>query len=228
MPTLTQLLNLKNINMVLRNIWKAGPIATAQFVISDLLFDFKYKVDTINTRFLDELDIDSPNKAHGYRYEGTNVYVFNYVFSRAQIDGTNSVFVDFGSGKGRAMIMAAERGFRKAIGVEFSAELVEICKKNLEIYRAAAKAKTQFEVVFGDAADFQIPADADFLYFANPFDEVLIAKVIARILDSLKDFPREITVMHLFPQGNRAFLDHPRMQLICELKYGYVFKVMPA
>ena len=39
MPSLIQLLNLKNIKMVLRNMWKVGPITTARYVISDMLFE---------------------------------------------------------------------------------------------------------------------------------------------------------------------------------------------
>jgi len=206
---------------------EGGTITTVQYVISDMLFDMKYKVETINTLMLGELEIDSPNKAHGHYYEGTNTYVFNQVFSQIKIDAAKHVFVDFGSGKGRAMILAAERGFRKIIGVEFSKELVDICHKNLEIFKSNTKTKSEFKVIHADAADYAIPNEASFLYFSNPFDEILIAKVIVNILKSLDAFPREMIVMHLFPQGNRAFVDHPRLQLVKELRYGYVLRVMP-
>ena len=228
MPSLIQLLNLKNIKMVLRNMWKVGPITTARYVISDMLFDMKYKVETINTIMLGELEINSPNKAHGHYYEGTNTHVFNRVFSQIKVDAPKQVFVDFGSGKGRAMILAAERGFRKIIGVEFSGALVDICHRNLEIFKANAKIKPEFEVIHADAAEYVIPNEASFLYFANPFDETLIAKVIANILKSLEASPREITILHLFPQGNTAFVDHPRLQLVSELTYGYVLRVKPS
>lgn len=225
--SLIQIVNLKNIKMVFRNIARVGFFTTIQYVISDLLFDFKYRIDTINTKMLDELEIDSPNKAHGRYYEGTNAYIFKTAFSHVRIDAPNSCFVDFGSGKGKAMFMAAERGFRKVIGVEFSIELVQICRKNLEIFKQKTKSKTQFEIIHLDAAEYEIPAEANLLFFSNPFDEALIAKVIDNILKSLEKFPREIVVMHLYPQGNMAFADHPRFHLEYKWEDGFVFRLSP-
>jgi 16S rRNA G966 N2-methylase RsmD len=176
---------------------------------------------------LDELKIDSPNKAHGRYYEGTNAFVFKKIFSQVKIDAPNSCFVDFGSGKGKAMFMAAEKGFRKVIGVEFSIELVDICRKNLEAFKQRARSKTEFEIYHMDAAEFEIPAEANLLFFSNPFDETIILKVIDNIFESLKKSPREIVVIHLHPQGNMAFANHPRFQLEDESQYGFVFHLGP-
>lgn len=225
--SLTQLLNFRNIKMALRNIAKRGLVATVRYAVSDLLFDLKYQVDTINTIMLDELDIESPNKAHGRYYEGTNVYIFRSVFSQIKVDTLNSCFIDFGSGKGKAMFLAAEMGFRKVIGVEFSRELVDICRSNLEIFKRKTKSRTEFEVIHMDAAEYEIPPEANLLYFSNPFDETLIAKVIENILESLEKFPREITVLHLHPQGNMAFVNHPRFHLEHEMEYGFIFRLSP-
>lgn len=227
MAALIQILNPRNVKMVFRNISKAGLVTTLQYVTSDLFFDFKYGVETINTIMLDELEIDSPNKAHGRYYEGTNAYVFKSMFSQVKIDVPNSYFVDFGSGKGKAMLLAAEKGFRKVIGVEFSGELIDICRKNLEIFKRKTKSKTEFDVIHTDAAEYNIPDEANLLYFANPFDETLIAKVIDNTLKSLEKCPREIVVMHLYPQGNMAFANHPRFHLERESKYGFVFRLSP-
>lgn len=227
MASLIQIMNLRNARMVFRNISKVGFATTIQYVTSDLLFDFKYGVETINTVMLDELEINSPNKAHGRYYEGTNVYVFKKMFSLVEIDASNSCFIDFGSGKGKAMLLAAEKKFRKVIGVEFSGELIDICRRNLEIFKRKTKSKTEFDIIHADAAEYDIPDDANLLYFANPFDEMLIAKVIDNILESLEKRPREIVVMHLYPQGNMAFASHPRFHLECESEYGFVFRLRP-
>lgn len=227
MASLMRLLNLRNVGMVLRNFVKVGPLTTLQYVFSDLFFDYKYKVETINTIMLDELEIDSPNKTHGRYYEGTNTFIFKRIFPHIKIDVSNSCIVDFGSGKGKVMLLAAERGFRKVVGVEFSGQLVEICRKNLEIFKQRTKSKTEFEVFHMDAAEFEIPADANLLFFSNPFDEALIARVIENILRSLEKNPREIVVVHLYPQGNMAFANHPRFHLEYESKDGFVFRLQP-
>lgn len=107
------IVNLENFRKVFRNIRKVGLLTTIRYIVSDLLFDMKYRIDTINTEQLENLDIDSPNKQYGVYYEGTNAYIFKKTFSSFKVDAANSCFVDFGSGKGKAMFMAAERGFRK-------------------------------------------------------------------------------------------------------------------
>jgi len=220
--------NLENFRKVFRNIRKVGLVTTFHYIVSDLLFDMKYKIDTINTEQLENLDIDSPNKAYGVYYEGTNAYIFRNAFSSFNIDASNSCFVDFGSGKGKAMFMAAEKGFRKVIGVEFSIELVEICRRNLEIFKTKSKSKTEFEIIHMDASQYEIPTEANLLFFSNPFNEILTTRVIENILNSYEKAQREIWIIHLYPQGNMAFARHPRFQLEHESHDGFVFRLRPA
>ena len=219
------IVNLENFRKIFRNIRKVGLVTTVRYIVSDLLFDMKYKIDTINTEQLENLDIDSPNKEYGVYYEGTNAYIFKNAFSSFKIDASNSCFIDFGSGKGKAMFMAAERGFRKVIGVEFSIELVEICRKNLEIFKQKTNTKTEFEIIHMDASQYEIPMDANLLFFSNPFNEILTIKVIDNILKSYDKSPREIWIIHLYPQGNMAFAKHPRFQLEHESRDGFIFRL---
>ena len=65
MNSIFRLINLANIARVFRNIFKVGPITTFRYIVSDLLFDRRYQIDTINTERLDNLEIDSPNKDSG-------------------------------------------------------------------------------------------------------------------------------------------------------------------
>jgi len=228
MTLLIKLMSFRNIQIVFRNISKYGLIATFQLIFSDLYFDYKYQVETINTKMLDELNIDSPNKSHGRYYEGTNAYRFRRVFSQLRIDLSSTCFVDFGSGKGKLMFLAAEQGVPKVIGVEFSAELVDICKRNMEAYKRRSKSRAEFTIVHMDAVEYNVPGEANLLFFSNPFDEVLIERVIENILRSLKSHPREIVVAHLFPQGNMAFVNHPAFVLEQELEDGFIFRLKPA
>jgi 16S rRNA G966 N2-methylase RsmD len=226
--SLLEIVNLENFKKVLRNIRKVGIVTTVRYIVSDLLFDMKYQIDTINTAQLDALQIDSPNKTVGNYYEGTNAYIFQKMISQVRLEPSRVTFVDFGSGKGKAMFMAAERGFRKVIGVEFSIELVETCRRNLEIFKAKSKSKTEFEILHMDAAEYEIPADANLLFFSNPFNEELTSKVIGNILRSHDQSPRETWVVHLHPQGNMAFVRHPRFEVQHEAPEGYVLRLIPA
>lgn len=227
MSSALELLNLRNAGVVFRNISKVGFIETLRYISADLLFDYRFHVDTINRTMLEELEISSPNKEHGNYYEGTNAYVFRKVMAQVRVDPARSCFVDFGSGKGKVMIMAAEQGFRKVIGVEFSQQLIDACCRNLEIYKSRTKATTEFEVVHVDAAEYRVPAEANVLYFYNPFDETLIEKVIVNIFQSMEASPREILILHLYPQGNMAFARDARFLRERETAYGYIFRLSP-
>ncbi|MCC6500753.1 MAG: class I SAM-dependent methyltransferase [Anaerolineales bacterium] len=222
-----EIVNLENFKKVFRNFRKVGPVTTIRYVVSDLLFDWRYQIDTINTAQLDTLEIDSKNKTVGNYYEGTNAYIFQKMISRAEVVPSKSCFVDFGSGKGKALFMAAERGFRKIIGVEFSIELVEVNRKNLEIFKQKTRSNAEFEILHMDASEYAIPADANLLFFSNPFNEALTAKVIGNILKSYEQAPREIWVVHLHPQGNMAFANHPRFKVVHEAREGFVFRLEP-
>ncbi len=226
--SLLEIVNLENFKKVLRNIRKVGLITTVRYITSDLFFDMRYQIDTINTAQLEALQIDSQNKAVGNYYEGTNAYIFQKMISQVRLDPSQSTFVDFGSGKGKAMFMAAERGFRKVIGVEFSIELVETCRKNLEIFKTKSRSRTEFEILHMDASEYEIPADANLLFFSNPFNEELTGKVIGNILRSYDRSPRETWVVHLHPQGNMAFVRHPRFEVQYEAPEGYVLRLSPA
>jgi len=226
MSSILKILNIENIRKVFRNFQKVGPVTTLRYVISDFLFDWKYRVETINTIQLEELQIDSPNKEFGRYYEGTNAFVFKQIFSNLKsLNPSESHFVDFGSGKGKAMFMAAEKGFKKVTGIEFSSELVEICKRNLEIFKKKTGSRTEFQVVNADASEYPIPPDANILFFSNPFTEVLTTKVIDNILASYEANPREMWILHLYPQGNHAFQKCPQLKLEYHAKDWFVYSL---
>jgi 2-polyprenyl-3-methyl-5-hydroxy-6-metoxy-1,4-benzoquinol methylase len=46
-----------------------------------------------------------------------------------------ATFIDIGCGKGRVLLMAAEHGFRKIIGIDFAADLCLTARGNVEQYR---------------------------------------------------------------------------------------------
>jgi 16S rRNA G966 N2-methylase RsmD len=227
MPLL-EILNLENFKKVLRNIRKVGLVTTVRYITSDLFFDMKYRIDTINTAQLEALEDRLAEQGGRQLLRRDECLHLPEDDLAVELDPSQSTFVDFGSGKGKAMFMAAERGFRKVIGVEFSIELVEVCRENLEIFKTKSKSKTEFEILHMDASEYQIPPEANLLFFSNPFNEELTDKVIGNILKSHDQAPREIWVVHLHPQGNMAFVRHPRFKVQHEAPEGYVLRLSPA
>src|SRR5438105_15577545 len=63
-------------------------------------------------------------------YRPTSWLVLHRLLRDLDVD-ERDVFVDIGSGMGRVVLMAARRPFKRVIGIERSAELVEVARMNL-------------------------------------------------------------------------------------------------
>ncbi len=101
------------------------------------------------------------------------------------------LFVDYGSGKGAAIIHAKELGFKRAIGVEFAKELHEIAQRNIQ--KLNLKDVTS---IYADATTYMLPSDISVIYFFNPFDEVVMKKVVENILAQKESFEGDVYVIY--------------------------------
>src|SRR4051794_21977627 len=95
-------------------------------------FDRKHHVQTAGLIDFEHLRIDNANVKHGTWYEAMPAPVFRQIVAQMGIRYEEYVFVDYGSGKGRALLLAAEFPFRRAVGVEFSPELHEAALANFQ------------------------------------------------------------------------------------------------
>lgn len=102
-----------------------------------------------------------------------------------------NLFVDYGSGKGAAIIHAKELGFKKTIGIEFAKELNDQALKNI-------KALNLDNVIslYADATSYILPNDISVIYFFNPFDEVVMQKVIDTIVAQKDSFENDVYVIY--------------------------------
>src|SRR5262245_28442779 len=71
-------------------------------------------------------------------------------------------FVDIGSGRGRALILAIEHGFERAVGVEIDAEHHRIARANVRRF-------PEITVEHGDALTFAFPPGRLVIFVYNPF-----------------------------------------------------------
>ena len=161
----------------------------------DQWFDIRYGTDTCRWATLDKLHIVGVNKNHGNRYEPARIVVMRRLFRQIRpLVPKESVVVDLGSGKGRVLLIAAECGFTAATGVEFAAELCEIARNNCLKYQRKTNCSVQFRVVEGDVVDYNITLHDNVFVLFNPFDDLVMEQVIARLSDSLSQYPRRVLV----------------------------------
>jgi SAM-dependent methyltransferase len=138
-------------------------------------FDSDHQTDTGGHIPLWRLAITSADWEAGVGYGATSPAEFNEAMSLLQISPSDHTFIDLGSGKGRALIMAGEYKFRRIIGIEFSPELCAIAKKNLAITR------THAEVICQSAVDFEFPREPTVIFMCNPFFEEVMKPVISHM-----------------------------------------------
>jgi SAM-dependent methyltransferase len=158
-------------------------------------FDECHGVDTAGIVHLGALDIASPNKARGVRYQAANPDLVRRLLAEVPIEPRKFVFVDFGCGKGRTALLASERPFERIVGVDFSRELVEVAQANARRYRSVAQKCQDLEFQCLDAVDFEIPREPLVLFFYNPFGEPVMRRVMGRVRDSLDEHPRKAFVV---------------------------------
>jgi SAM-dependent methyltransferase len=116
-------------------------------------------------------------------------------------------FLDIGCGKGRALCVAAHFGFNKITGIDFSEKLCRAAIENTDITKQQIPA-ANFSIITLDAVNMQVPADADCIFLFNPFDEIVMKKVLNNILDSLKISPRQLNIIYANPLYKNLFTEN--------------------
>ena len=132
-------------------------------------------------------------------YVATDYETFNLAMDHLIIRPGEDVFVDFGSGKGRIVLLAAELPFRRIIGVEFSKQLHDVALENLRGALPRLNCK-DVELLLADATRWKVPDEATILFFFNPFHGDVLAKVFENIRRSLAEAPRKITIIYVRPE----------------------------
>jgi SAM-dependent methyltransferase len=130
------------------------------------------------------------------RYEPISHFSFNRMLKNIDWNFNDSTFLDFGCGKGAAILLASRYGFKKHFGVEYSRELADICQSNILKFIKLSKREIDYEIICSDATRYLVPADVNVFYFFNPFDQPLLDVVLQNIEQSLKSLDRDILLLY--------------------------------
>jgi len=162
----------------------------------DMEYDWEHRVNTTSG------SVDWQERLLGVfhsPYQPTDADLFREMMASLPIDFSQFTFIDLGSGKGRTLLMASEYAFRKIMGVELMAGLHQIALENLSAYKSDSQKCFAIEAICGDAADFPFPDEALVLYLFNPLPESSLKRVLARLEESLKAYPRPLYVLYHNP-----------------------------
>ncbi len=173
----------------------------------DIDFDCDHRVDTtwanlpLGTR-LRELFA-------GKAYQPSDPLTFHEIMSRLPIHFPEFTFVDLGSGKGRALLMASDYPFRRIVGVELLRELHAIAQANVAKYASERQQCRDFELHCGDARCFPLPPEPLVIFLFDPFPEEVLREVMASIEQSARGRPRRVVIAYQNPVSEDVMAEFP-------------------
>jgi SAM-dependent methyltransferase len=181
-------------------------------------FDNRTHLDTDGEVPLWRLKISSENAKFGCKYQASDPAFFLDALASVPAEFRDLTFIDLGCGKGRALVLASEYGFKKVIGVEFSSELAEIARRNLSTAGVAA------DVVEADACRYCLPQSDLLVYMYNPFGKPVMESVVRNLVKWGKTATNLAFVAYVNPIYREPFESAPEFQVILKNKNLCVWK----
>ena len=160
--------------------------------MSDQEFDSQLGLETGDWINLGRLKVTGEHAESGTHYEAITVTLFREAMAEIREPLNDFIFVDFGSGKGRMLFLAAELPFRRILGVEYSSYLHDIAERNIGSYRSPHQRCRNLASLNMDAATFDFPRENLVLYFFSPFRRPVMEPIIRSLDDSLGACPRDV------------------------------------
>lgn len=170
------------------------------FSVLDTWYDYRRGIDTISRIHPSRVVTDSENKQRSSGYGATRALPFFGLLKRLQLP-LDQTFVDLGAGKGRVLFLAAEWGFKRIVGIEFSKPLCDIARNNIETLRGRKLLQEDVElrIVESDVTHYRFgPTDSIFFLF-DPFDAVVMNRVLENLAESLSQYPRPVWLIYNTP-----------------------------
>lgn len=134
----------------------------------------------------------------GAPYQPTVPAEFHEMLRAAGMDLSGFTFLDVGSGKGRALLLAAEYPFQHIVGVEVVPELHAAAEENIRRWKAQ-NGEREMESVLADARDFALPDEPLVVYLFNPLPEAALTRFAQRLEESWRARPRPMFVLYHNP-----------------------------
>ena len=137
---------------------------------------------------------DSNADQYCYPYEPTPYRVLERLANSGFIR-KRDVVLDYGCGKGRVDFFLSYQTGANTIGIEYDERIYDSAIENQKT--AISRAKIEF--VKMKAEMYEVPSKVNRCYFFNPFSVEILRKVMARIINSYYENPREMLLFFYYP-----------------------------
>ena len=137
---------------------------------------------------------DTNSDQYRYPYEPTPYAVLERLANSGLIR-KKDVVLDYGCGKGRVDFFLSYQTKANSIGIEYDERIYQSAIENQKT--VISKGKSDF--ILARAEEYEVPSQVNCCYFFNPFSVELLRKVMARIIESYYENPREIFLFFYYP-----------------------------
>jgi len=164
-------------------------------------FDQRTGLDTADRVKIHKLDSLNSNYVHAQGYAPVSPQVLISALEAVPVEVSKYTFVDLGCGKGRALFVASQFGIRRIIGVELSPSLVRVARDNVSRWHRPS----DIQIICADASEYQWPRESLIVFLYNPFDSVILSRVLENLQASLRAGPRDVRVIYCSPSHRNCF-----------------------
>ena len=162
---------------------------------------------------------------NGYWYLPTRPSVIRRVLRDLPIrDHRQSVFIDFGSGKGRVLLIAAEYPFKAIIGIELRPSLHRIAANNLRTQKRLHNCSHSTELLNLDAVDFEFPDENLVLYFFNPFGSEILRIILERLQVLLERTGGDVLLVMVNSELDDLMASFPSFDLVNRSRLRTIYR----
>jgi len=179
----------------------------------------KYQQNTVG---IDDLKKEKTedDRLHASIYQPINYYTAEKLFDHIFFEDIQGSLLDMGCGKGRLFSVGAAYGFKHIIGVDFSAKLCECALANARILMGHTAVNV--EVICADATTFIIPTTVNTIFLFNPFDSMIMRKMLRNLNESIIQKPRPIKVLYANPVCKNLFIEAGFIETFYFKKLAYL------
>ena len=131
-------------------------------------------------------------------YEASEYEGLEQIFDLVQLKPEDTI-VDFGCGMGRVLFFCNQRFLCRVKGIEYDKKIYEQLLDNAEFYHVRFREQREkFALLNMKAEDYEIAPEDTCFYFFNPFSKDILGDVLERILKSVEECPRRVSVIFYY------------------------------
>lgn len=186
-------------------------------------FDAKYGVETAQEVLLSDYDLPEDARAGLQPYSSVHEGVLRAIIGVLGRRVSEYEFLDIGSGKGKALLVASLFPFKRVRGAEVSPQLHAAAERNIKAF--AADTPTACHDVTSlcmDARALEGVGEKTFVFMFNPFGEELMGEVV-KVLERSAARGSTMVIAYLAPRSPRPLNESAALKRAVESSRLLIF-----